>query len=61
LGAPLVPLHPLQDTAVLGLVDIDADGTPELFERAWPGTLRISAGRDPAPCQLEQGYCGCPC
>lgn len=61
LGEPLVPLHRIENTELLGLIDLEDDGVPELVERAWPDTLRLErAGQEPS-CELERAYCDCPC
>jgi hypothetical protein len=61
LGAALLPLHRLENTELVGLIDFEGDGVPELVERAWPDTLQIErAGQEPS-CQAERAYCDCPC
>jgi hypothetical protein len=61
LGSELVPLHRVGNTELLGLIDLEGDGVPELVERVWPDTLRFDrAGLGPS-CKAERAYCDCPC
>jgi hypothetical protein len=60
IGAELVPFHRLDLAEVLGLIDLDADGIPELFQRRWPNELQISRAGEMG-CSAPQDYCDCPC
>lgn len=61
IGAELVPFHPLEMAEVLGLIDVDADGVPELFQLRWPGEYQLVFGGAEQVCSAPQDYCDCPC
>jgi hypothetical protein len=60
IGRELVPFHGLGLAEVLGLIDLDADGVPELFRRHWPHELQLVSGQQQS-CSAPQDYCDCPC
>jgi hypothetical protein len=61
LGAELVPFHSIELAEVLGLIDIDADGVPELLQRRWPHELELFRVGQEQACSAPQDYCDCPC
>ncbi len=60
-GAELVPFHALELSEILALIDIDADGTPELLQQRWPDELQLVRGGDEPSCTAPVDYCDCPC
>lgn len=61
LGSEIVPFHSLDLAEVIGLIDLDADGVPELLRQRWPNELQLYRSGEDQACSAPQDYCDCPC
>ena len=61
IGAELVPFYALDLAEVIGLIDVDNDGTPEILQRRWPQELQLVGGGTEQGCTAPRDYCDCPC
>ncbi len=61
IGAEIVPFHNLDMAEIIGLIDLDADGVPELFQRRWPDEIQLVGGGGEQRCTAPKAYCDCPC
>lgn len=59
LGAAVVAPARVSFGEVLGLIDADGDGKPEVSTRDFTGSLRLDGGA--ADWGWEHAYCDCPC
>jgi len=60
VGEELVPFFSYYNAEILTLIDVEADGRPELLQRAWPGRLLL-VGTGEEACSWGKAYCDCPC
>lgn len=61
LGANLIPFRVHENVELIGMIDVDADGTPELLQRRWPNEIELWRAGSEEPCAIAQAYCDCPC
>ena len=61
LGRRLGPFHEARFSSVLGVVDVEGDGAPELYLAAFPGQLHLVRANGDPVFEQEIAYCDCPC
>ncbi len=60
-GEAIVPFREHETTEHLGLIDIDADGVPEIVQRTWPDEVELWKSDAHDACAIAKDYCDCPC
>jgi len=61
IGEQLVPFYAIEMSEVIGLIDLEGDGTPELIQQRWPDELQVIRAGQATTCTAPQAYCDCPC
>jgi hypothetical protein len=61
IGEEILPFRALEGAEVLGILDIDSDGAPEMLQRRFPNELQLWRQGEELACTAPQAYCDCPC
>ena len=61
LGRRLGPFQEAHFSTLLGVVDVEGDGAPELYWSAFPDSLTLARANGDIVFEHEVAYCDCPC